>query len=149
MAIKYSEIAREQNGIMTGTAPLKGKGGLASGTVCIATSIVEIDGTKSINDVIHLVRLPKNAVIVPHLCRVSGAAMGTAFSVKIGTDVDGEQAAYSAALDIKAAHDVAFTGGVKLPVEHEAPYWVTATITAATTPTNGAKTTVYIAYRIN
>lgn len=147
--IRYSEIAKDQNGIMEGIAPLKGKGGLASATVCVATAIINVEGTEAVNDVINLVRLPKNAVVVPHLCRVSGAAMGTAFSVKVGTDVVGEEAAYSAALDIKAAHDVAFTGGVKLPVEHEAPYWVTASVTAATAPVKGAKTTVYIAYRIN
>ncbi|MEG0025465.1 MAG: hypothetical protein RR719_08995 [Akkermansia sp.] len=149
MAIKYSEIAKDQNGIMEGTAPLKGKGGLASATVCIATAIINLEGTEAFGDVINLVRLPKNAVVVPHLCRVSGAAMGTSFSVKISTDVVGEDSVYSGALDIATAHDVAFSGGAKLPVEHDAPYWVTAVVTAATALVKGAKTVVFIVYRIN
>lgn len=149
MAIRYSEIAMDQNGSMTGTAPLKGDGGLASATVCIATAIINVEGTEAVGDVINLVRLPKNAVVVSHLCRVSGAETGTSFSIKVGTDVVGEDAAYSASLNIAQAHDVAFVGGVKLPVEHDAPYWVTASVSAVASPIKGAKTVVFIVYCIN
>ncbi|MEG0333883.1 MAG: hypothetical protein RR553_03265 [Akkermansia sp.] len=149
MAIRYSEIAMDQNGSMTGTAPLKGDGGLASATVCIATAIINVEGTEAVGDVINLVRLPKNAVVVSHLCRVSGMNLGMEFSIKVGTDVVGEGATYSDALNIAGVHDLAFGGGVRFPVEHDAPYWVTASVSAVTSPIKGAKTVVFIVYRIN
>lgn len=144
----YSDIAKVANGIMTGTGALVGKGGGESASVLMATAKVIIKGTEVVGDVIKLARLKPGAVVVPHLCRVIGAATGAAFSVKVGTNTAGEDAAYSAALDIKAAHDLPFVNGIKLPVKKDEPYWVTASITAATTPSAGAETHFLIAYRI-
>ncbi|MDH3068839.1 hypothetical protein QET40_06880 [Akkermansia sp. N21169] len=146
MAEHFSKVAKLQNQSMTCTGPLTANSTDVSPVVCMATAVVEMKGTEAVNDTIKLVYLPGNAVVLPHLCRVQGAALGAALSVKIGDGVDDD--AYSTALDIKAAHDVAFTGGVKAPVKHDGGYWVTATVTAATTPTAGAVTNVLIAYSV-
>lgn len=151
MAILNSIIAAKQGNPTFGN---RADGLKVSGDLHYALAEYVASGSEAINDVIRLVQLPDRAIVIPQLCSIRHEAMGTAFSVKIGdedTTIDDDR--YSAALDIKAVGQTAFStaavGGLTPhALTKQDGAWITATVTAATTVTEGKKMLVLIGYLV-
>jgi hypothetical protein len=123
-----------------------------SGELHIAQCQYAATGIESTDDVIRLVRLPSRAMVIPQLCSVRHEAMGTGFSAAVGDDdTTADDDRYSAALDIKAVGQTAFSsaaagGLVHHVIESQDGAWIQAKLSAVNSPTTGKKLVFLIAY---
>ncbi len=115
--------------------------------------------TPATGDAIRICKIPANAIVIPHLCKIVAEALGTAFNIsKIGDlAVDGSTDAndddrYSGAVNITAggafdfAHAAAAAGLAGYRTLRE--MWLTATLGTITAPTEGKKIRFVIAYAV-
>lgn len=110
-------------------------------------------------DIIRICKLPANAVLIPHLCKIIAQNPGTAFNItKIGDlPVDGNPAVgdddrYSGAIDISAggAFDFAYAArpaGLAGYTTRE-EMWLIATLGTVTAPTAGQIIRFVAAYAV-
>jgi len=147
MATLNTDTASQQTLGMTQAGKIVRDGSVVSGDLLHAHGVHTVAGTDATSDTIRLVYLPAGTWVLPELCSVVNEAMGTAYTVTIGDEVDPDR--FSAALDIKAAGTKAFAGGVEslTPVKLTEPTWITATATSVTTPTAGNVAKFNIAYK--
>lgn len=111
-------------------------------------------GTEAANDIVNLAWLPEGSEVVPHLCTVNSDGVASTATITVGdldvagvgTAVDADR--YSTALDVAAAGNDAFTGGVAFttPYRLGADAWLSATFASMNTPVAGKKLTFRIAY---
>lgn len=118
-------------------------------------------GTEAATDIINLVKLPVGAIIVPHLCRLSGNGIAATATVSVGdSDTTVTSAVrYTAAIAATSASlDVGFTAGAAAALT---PYtlagdstlgggesWVQATFATLSSPVAGKTLMFRLVYKI-
>lgn len=137
MATLTTDTAADQVLGLDQAGKLVKDGSVVTGNVQHAHGIHTVNsvGTDTTADTIRIVKLPSGTWLLPELCTVVHEALGTAYTVTIGDEVDPDR--FSTALDVKAAGTTAFSGGVEslAPVKLTEDTWITATATLVTTPT--------------
>lgn len=150
MAILYSALALLQRDIKT----KRPSGHLVTGDVATAIATYTFTGDEAVNDVIRLVQIPRNAIVLPHLCRIVNEALGAAAAGTVGDEVGTPDAdKYSTSIALATAGTQAFAGaaaGALGPAATPDATWVTLTITAGSALADqaGKKLTAYIAYSV-
>lgn len=108
-------------------------------------------------DLINICKIPANAKVVPHLCKISAENPGTAFNIaKIGLikcDVDGsatdDDDAVSTAIDISAGGAFDFAWAAQAIAQDDVAetedMWLQAELGTITSPTAGQKVRFLIA----
>ena len=152
MSTLYSDVGTIQNtpSLRTRNDPA-GEGSLMLEAEVIYTMV----GTEKAADIINLVKLPIGAIIIPHLCRLSGNGIAATATVSVGdSDTTVTSATrYTAAITATSATlDVGFTAGSAAALT---PYmlagdsalgsgesWIQATFATLSSPVAG-KTLVF------
>lgn len=146
MSEYYTDTAKLVQNSIDGTGSPRVTGRDACGQVLLARGTYTVGAVVAVGDTIKVARLPKGAVVIPALCGVTTEALGTTFTVKLGTDSVADR--FAATLDLKTVGAVDVKGGtegaVQAPLDDSE--WVVATVTAVTAPTVGKRATFCIAY---
>ena len=142
--INYTDTGMKIQQALSGNDSVKLQGNVCCGNILMARGCYTVSGA-AVGDQIRIARLPKGAVVVPHLSRVICDALGTTFTVKIGdTSADSR---YAATLALATAGTLTLDGTAGLsPEPLEATDWITATVTAVASPAAGKKAQFWIAY---
>ena len=143
--IHYTDTALKIQQALTGNDTVKLPGNLCCGNILVARGQYVAAGA-SAGDEIQITRLPKGAVVIPHLCQVFTESLGSAFTVKIGDSNADDR--YASSLSLASAGRQSLTGGSAelSPEPLEGSGWITATITSATAVATGKKAQFWIAY---
>lgn len=143
MADLYTNTGRSQADVLR-----VGPGKNVSGEVLMASGVYTVEAGVAVNDRIFVARLPEGARVVPGLCSVKCEALGTTFTVKVGTEAKSD--AYGANVALAAAGDVRVSGGTDVELtELEGRQWVVATVTAVSAAAVGKKAVFCIGYVVN
>lgn len=141
----YTDTALKIEQAIMGNESVRLSGSVCCGNVLMARGQF-VTGGNAKDDVIKVTRLPKGAVVVPHLSKVISEGLGTSFTISIG---DGSSTTrYASGMALATAGEVALSGGTAglSPTPLESSDWVTATITALTGLSTGKKAQFWIAY---
>lgn len=148
MATLYSDTGDRQNDALSQAGKLVKTGDLVTGNVQIATATHTVNaggGNDATNDIVRMVQIPAGCRILWDQATINHEAMGSAYTVKIGTPDDDD--AGGSSLDIKAAGiqrlSATATGNGSVLASNT---WVVVTLTTVTTATAGKKLTVNIPY---
>lgn len=143
--INYTDTALKIQQALSGNDTVKLPGSLCCGNILVARGQYIVSGAAA-GDEIKITRLPKGAVVIPHLCQVFTESLGSAFTVKIGDSVSDSR--YASGVSLATAGRQSLSGGTGEldPEPLEGSDWITATITSATAPTAGKKAQFWIAY---
>lgn len=143
--INYTDTALKIQQALTGNDTVKLPGSLCCGNILIARGQYVVSGAAA-GDEIKITRLPKGAVVIPHLCQVFTEALASSFTIKIGDSESNDRYATNVSLSTAGRHEL--TGGTTelTPEPLAASDWITATITAVTAPATGKKAQFWIAY---
>jgi hypothetical protein len=152
MATFYSDIGTKQNATSLGGNQVSAA--ILNREIKYFSPTYTMVGTEAANDVIRLGFLKEGAEIVPHLCTVNSDAVATTATITVGDlDLAGVGAAidadrYSTALDVAAAGNDTFTGGVAFttPYRLGGEAWISFTFATMNTPVAGKKLRFRIAY---
>jgi hypothetical protein len=131
MANVFTDVAADQN---SGLVRDRVDGSKVTGNLCLARAQFTTTALTDTGDVIHIVELPKGAVVIPSLCRIEAEDWGTDVSLTIG-DTSGSSDAdrYSTAVSVATAGTKLFVSGVAglAPYTLEIAAWITATVVDA------------------
>lgn len=150
MANIYTPLATAQN---LELAADRAQGSDLTGNLVFAKCSYTTTAATAAGDVLHLVRLPKGAVVVPGASFIDTEDCGTDISVKIGdADTTADDDRYSTAVSLGTAGRVALASGVAGPNPHalDSHAWITATVVDAgsISVTTDKDFTVWVAYRL-
>lgn len=142
----YTDTAKQVQGSIDGTSSPRVLGRDACGQVLLARGTYTVGAGVAVGDTIKVARLPKGAVVIPALSGVTTEALGTTFTVKLGTTTTTDR--YAASVNLLTAGAVDIKGGTEgaaLAPLHDSE-WVIATVTAVTGAVVGKRATFCVAY---
>lgn len=147
MAILYSNVGAKQNA-PTNKSPL--------GPIEVAPAHRKLilsytmTGAEVANDVVKLYKLPANSIVIPRGSLVVSDAIAATATITVGDHDLNDNALdadrYSTALNVAAAGDDSFTGGVAAttPFTTTSESWLTFTFATLATPTAGKRLDFYV-----
>lgn len=143
--INYTDTGMKIQQAISGNDSVRLSGNLCCGNILMARGTYTVSGAAT-GDQIRIARLPKGAVLIPHMSKVVCEALGTSFSVKVGDSLSDNR--YASAVNMATAGTIAIEGGSAglTPEPLESTDWITATITAVSAPSVGKKANFWIAY---
>ncbi|MEG0838010.1 MAG: hypothetical protein RSE01_07160 [Akkermansia sp.] len=149
MNIYYSDIATSIQSTINGQSTQLVAGNKLCGQIVVARAAFSTKSTMLAGDMIQLFRLPKGAVIIPHLSLFSSDTL-VATNLVITLGDQGDPARYSYELDIAKQGYHQLEGGKQAlkPSEIGESTWITATIITATSVTENKKIMAWIAYTL-
>jgi hypothetical protein len=100
MADFYSDIAEAQNTAASQFGNAAPTPGLVSGELQFARATVTLAGTETASDTIYLVKLPKGARVIPHLCNIVCDDPGTTLTGNVGDAADPDRYGSAIALGV-------------------------------------------------
>lgn len=145
MSEYYTDTAKLVQGSIDGTNTPRVTGRDVCGQVLLCRGVYTVPATAATGDVIKIARLPRGAVVIPHLCKVTCEALGATFTVRVGLEGEGKDALLSPSMALGAAGSKDFTDSVTDVVADDST-WVIATASTVTTPTVGKMAKFTIAY---
>lgn len=158
----YTKLAGEQLPLNVANTWSRRAGIRVTGDITYLEGIYTVPATGAAvtGDLLRIARLPSNAIVIPHLCKIiAAAAMGTAFNIaKIGdiaadgvTTADND-ARYSTAIAITAGGAFDFTYAAQAAglagYTTEKEMWLTATLGTITALTVAKTVRFVIAYAV-
>jgi hypothetical protein len=161
MAILYTDRSTEDLAGVAANTWSRSPGIKVTGDITYKEAIYTLTaGTdEAAADIIRICKLPANAVLLPHLCKIIAEDPGTAFNIsKIGDlSVDGittpdDDDRYSGGVDISAGGAFDFLYAARpaglAGYTTTKEMWLIATLGTITAPTAGAKVRFVIAYSV-
>ncbi len=145
-ATHYTDTGLQIHQALSGSDSVKLTGSQYCGDILMARGKYAVASSIAQGDVIRITRLPKGAVVVPHLCRAETEALGSSFSVKIGDSSSDSRYADAVALSQAASQPFTPGAGALSPTPLEKADWITATIATLNAPALGKKVMFWIAY---
>ncbi|MEG0025225.1 MAG: hypothetical protein RR719_07780 [Akkermansia sp.] len=149
MNIYYSDIATSIQSTINGQSTQFVAGKKLCGQILMAQAELSTKNTMLAGDIIQLFRIPKGAVIIPHLSLLcSDFLVATTLVITLGDQSDPTR--YSNELDIGKTGYHQLEGGTQAlkALEIEESTWLTATIITATNVTENKKIMAWIAYTL-
>lgn len=143
--INYTDTAFKIQQALTGSDTVKLPGNLCCGNILIARGQYTVSGA-AVGDEIKITRLPKGAVVIPHLCQVFTEALGTSFAIAIGDSEANDRYAENVSLSTAGRQELTGGSSELSPEPLATTDWITATITEVTAPSTGKKAQFWIAY---
>lgn len=159
MATLYTNLAAQQLPVEAAATWSRADGKKVTGDITYLEGIYTVAAGTATGDILRIAKLPANAIVIPHLCKIICGAPGAAFTVsKVGDlSVDGITTPDD---DDRYSGSVAITAGGAFDYLHAArpaglagyttpkPMWLIATLGTVTTPTAGAVIRFVVAYAV-
>lgn len=150
MATLYTDTGTRQNDSLTQAGKLVKTGDAVTGTLRVARATHTVNGgggNDATSDVVRAVYLPAGAIPLWSLATLQHEAMGTAYTVKVGTTTDDD--AGGSSLDLSSAGTVRLTAPIGTETQLTEGTWVVMTLTSVTSAIADRQATLTLPYVVS